>query len=358
MRGDAENRFALDAVIEGRFEDALNLTRRALGLISSIDVWAEAKQTECDALEGIARQNAENSENGRIGISDAQRVRAAYSSLERNAKKGTLPTLPGNFQQEEAWRIKADIEQKRFDSEVGIREGAYLLSQFKTATMTNNEQEIRVRQIIEKLEETLKLCPIVGEYFKVSKRLEDYSELRTSIPVKQKILDIAEIYLKAAGIRKEICEIYKSDPAKQRTLNVAEREIVDSFLLAYKIADGIPDYSVRSKAIAKFFEAAGTDLINYVNNVVTTLANDNPSSALDYVDAALNLEELPRAAREDLKNKRKCLRLRRKCPECRKAWGLRYTGNTENRANRWIAWLLKKEYHECRCEHCGYEEWR
>ena len=49
--------------------------------------------------------------------------------------------------------------------------------------------------------------------------------------------------------------------------------------------------------------------------------------------------------------------LKRSCPECGKGWGLRYTGNTENRVNKWVSWLIKNEYDEYRCKHCGHEEW-
>ena len=53
-----------------------------------------------------------------------------------------------------------------------------------------------------------------------------------------------------------------------------------------------------------------------------------------------------------------CVYLDRRCPACKKGWGLRYTGNTENRAKGRWAWLIKDKYDEYRCKHCGYEEWR
>ena len=50
--------------------------------------------------------------------------------------------------------------------------------------------------------------------------------------------------------------------------------------------------------------------------------------------------------------------LKRRCPECKKAWGLSYTGETENWASGWLAWLMKDEYDEYRCKHCGHKEWK
>ncbi len=50
--------------------------------------------------------------------------------------------------------------------------------------------------------------------------------------------------------------------------------------------------------------------------------------------------------------------LKRRCPECKKAWGLSYTGETENRASRWWAWLISDEYDKYQCKHCGYKEWK